>query len=196
MYDFNIIILMHRTLSDSTASIYRHIGHSMISMFFFVSWSIRVASIFNKTAGYHRHIFCPSIFFKRCFLRRCKRFFSKKCFFFVKFSNFPKFKNFLIFLKKLSQLRWKRFLRKKWIDTHCTANLPSFLPILETFLNKSKFRTFLRYLTILDAFYGKCAIIWWWKIFNLRIVRISGHFQLANKSKKITRWVDDIFLAY
>ena len=41
-------------------------------------------------------------------------------------------------------------------------------------LSKKNFRTYLRNLTIPVAFYGKFAIIWWWEIFEFRIVLRSS----------------------
>ena len=61
------------------------------------------------------------------------------------------------------------------------------------FPKKPKFRTHLKNFIISVAFYGKFAIIWWFKNFKFRIVRSGHSARTVGKLtlKKISRWVDD-----
>ena len=147
-----------------------------------------------NTAGYHRHVFRPPILLKMPF-KKMKAFFFQKIAL-IKFCNFSKFWNLLIFCKK-TQFRGKRLVLEiisfdtVTFDRHSTANLPP-LRILKkktvfsknpTFFQKqNNFSTYLRNLTTSVTFYGQLAIIWRLKK-SISEMPDMGHFQLANKRK-------------
>ena len=94
-------------------------------------------------------------------LKGWKHFFFKQ--YFIKFCNFSQFENFA----KTPHFRWKTWSKIISFDTHTTASLPLYRFwkkirfFSKNFLSKKNFRTCLRNLTILVAFYGKFATYWW-----------------------------------
>ena len=119
----------------------------------------------NKPAGYHRHIFRPPSLLQMAFERM-------KAFFQVISSNFVIFPNLKCFwfLQKNSIQVEKKTL---WYNIICYAfysKFASFSDILKKssifwknihFFKKKQISYVLRNLTILVAFYGKFAVIWW-----------------------------------
>ena len=78
----------------------------------------------NETAGCHRHILRLPIFVKTTF-KKIESFFSQKNSFFIIFSNFSNYQNFLIFCQKNLMIRAHKTLYGiKPLDTHSTVNLP------------------------------------------------------------------------
>ena len=92
---------------------------------------------FNKTTGYHRHIFRPPIFLKMPFKKMKTSFFLENTL--IYFPIFPLIKIFLLFLQKTSQIMWKRHFKEKIsFDTHFTASLLpwTILKKIEVFFEK------------------------------------------------------------